>query len=1113
MGPSAQEARGAMARTETVTVLFTDLVGSTELASRLGHDAYETVRREHFGALRRAVAAHHGSEVKTTGDGLMLSFGSAADGVSCAVALQQAADAQARRNHGQPQIRVGVSAGEVTRDEQDLFGAPVVEAARLAAAAASGQILVSDIVRTLARDRGHTFTALGALSLKGLPEPVAAHQVGWEPLVETPPARVPLPPRLTVAGAVAMVGRQAEQEAIARAWAQAKEGRRQLVLLAGEPGIGKTRLATETALAAHAEGAAVLLGTCDEDVNLPYQPFVEALRHYVAHAPGDVLAAHVREHKGELVRLAPELAKRIADLPAPQVAEAETERYLLFEAAAGLLSAASAQQPVVLILDDLHWAGAPELLLLKHVLKSTMPLRLLVIATYRDTDLTRTHPLTPALANFRRETGVERLALHGLDEAAVVGLVTAAAGHELLEPGIALARALHQETEGSPLFIGEILRHLRESGAIFQEGNRWTYRGRLASLAIPEGIREVIGRRLSRLAEPTNKLLGLAAVIGRQFDVALLTRIADMPEDAILDALDEAAAAALVAEVPGTADRFAFSHALIRATLYDELTAARRARLHRRVGEALEALSGANPEARIDELAHHWLAATQVADAAKAIGYARQAGDRALANLAFEEAAAHFERALAVLEPRDRGGEELRCDLLLALADAERRAGNQDYREKVAQAVEMARALGDGERLAHAALLSARPGGFMASANAVDDGLIALYEEAIAALGEADSLLRARLLGQLAVELVYTDERERRHGLARQAVDIARRCGDRSGLAQVLVLRLIATNDPFTLHERLDLTAELVALARELGSSELAWHGAFHRTGALLESGDIEGAEAAIAETERLAGTLRQPFFSWFACLGRTGLAVWRGDLDAEAQILATFDLGTSGGQPDAAAGFGAQLYNLLHNQGRLAELADALRANVEGQPHIPAWRAALAGLYCETDRIPEAREQLEILRGNDFAQPINWSWTAYRVRVSEAVYDLGDRAAAAVLYDQLRPLAGQVDVLVVNILSSGAFSLYCGMLAACLGRWDDAERHFTEALAMNERLGARPYLVRTRRAWAAMLLDRDAAGDRARAAELISEGRAEAERLGMARELVRFERLRERPG
>ena len=276
----------------------------------------------------------------------------------------------------------------------------------------------------------------------------------------------------------------------------------------------------------------------------------------------------------------------------------------------------------------------------------------------------------------------------------------------------------------------------------------------------------------------------------------------------------------------------------------------------------------ATPGARIEELAHHWLAATRAADVGKAIGYARQAGERALANLAFEEAAAHFARALGVLEPRDPDGERLRCDLLLALGDAQRRGGDARYRETVANAAAVARALGDGERLALAALASAKPGGFMANANVVDEGLIALYEEATGALGDADSLLRARVLGQLAVELVYTPHRERRDALTREAVAIARRLGDRTGLAQVLILRLIAMNDPFTLAERLALTGELTALAGEVGSSELAWHAAVHRTGALLESGDIGGAERALAEVERLAGELRQPFYTWWARIG-----------------------------------------------------------------------------------------------------------------------------------------------------------------------------------------------------------------------------------------------------
>jgi class 3 adenylate cyclase/tetratricopeptide (TPR) repeat protein len=1100
----------AGSRSGTATILFTDLVGSTAQRVQLGEDAAEALRRAHDRLLAAAVAAHHGTVAKSVGDGIMATFPGAADAVAAAVAIQQAVDGHNRRGPPVPLVvRVGISLGDVTWEQGDCFGTPVIEAARLCGVAEGGQILVADLVRLTARGRGgHTFTPVGPVALKGLPEPVVACAVAWEPLEHV---GLPLPPRLGTRPPFAMFGRGAEAEALALAWAKAKDGQRQVVLVAGEPGIGKTRLAVEAARAAHADGGTVLFGVCDEDVGLPYRSFVEALRYYVAHGPDAVLAAHIQTHRGELARLVPELARRLPDVPAPQVAEAETERFLLFEAVTGLLAGASRESPIVLLLDDLHWAGAPELLLLKHLVRSAEPMRLLVIGTYRDTELSRIHPLAAVLADLRTEVGVERMSLHGLDDAAVEALVAAAARHELDEALVALAHAIRRETEGNPFFIGEVIRHLAESRALFQERGRWTYRGEIAGLGIPEGVREVIGRRLGRLSAATSRMLALAAVIGRHFDVALLAKIAEASEDAVLDALDEATAAALVTEVRGSPEQFTFRHALIRDTLYGELSAPRRARLHQRVGEALEDLVRATPGARIEELAYHWLAATRAADVGKAVGYTRQAGERALAGLAFEEAAAHFERALGVLEPRDASAERLRCDLLLALGDAQRRAGDTRYRETVAKAAEVARALGEGERLARAALASARPGGAMASANLVDETLIALYEEASAALGDADSLLRARVLGQLAVELIQTPHRERRDALSREAVAIARRLGDQTGLAQVLGLRFLAMNDPFTLAERLELAAELAALAGELASTELGWWAAHQRTGALLESGDIGGAERALREAERLAGELRQPFCTWFTRIGRAMLAVMRGAPDAEAQVLATFELGTAGGQPDAPTAFGAQLSFLRHNQGRLAELADATRANVEAMPHMPAWRAALARLYSETDQVAAAREQVDILRVNGFDPPLNWTWTTYMVTLSEAVCDLHGQSAAEVLYERLRPVAGQVDLLAVMLASSGSYALYCGMLAACLHRWEDAARHFADALAMNERLGARPYVVRTRRAWAAMLLDRGAPGDAARARDLIAAGRSEAETLGMARELVRFERLTER--
>jgi len=1100
-----------MIRTETATVVFTDIVGSTELASRLGHDAYEAIRRAHFETLRLAASIHQGIEIKSTGDGLVFAFTSAAEAVACMIRMQRSVDLAARRNGGEPRIRVGASCGESTRDGNDIFGVAVVEAARLCATASPEQILVSDLVRALTRGLGYRFTAAGELTLKGLPEPVAACTIEWEQ-GEARDAAMALPPKIAGVPAFGLCGREAEQAIIMRCWTAAKQGQRQVVLLAGEPGVGKTRLGIEAARHAHAEGAIGLFGSCDEDIGHSYRPFVEALRHYVMNAPDDHLLQHVHAHRGELLRIAPELVQRVPNVPKPQTAEAETERYLMFEAVTGLLAAASQQSPIVLILDDLQWAAVPELLLLKHIVRSPLPMRLLVIATYRDTELSRKHPLTAVLADLRRETGIERIAVRGLDENGVIEFVTAAAGHDLDEQQLALARLIGRDTEGSPLFIGEILRNLTESGAVTQVGERWVIRGDIRDLGIPEGVKEAIGRRLSRLSDETNRVLSLASVIGREFDLTLLTHIAETSVDDALDALDEAKSAALITEVAGETDRYAFTHVLMRGALYDEINPARRARMHQRAGAALEQLSAAGTPLRVDELARHWMAATNIGDAAKAVGYARQAGDKALAGLAFEEAATYYEQALAALDPHDRDADVLRCDLLIALGNAQRRSGDADHRRTVGQAVEVARSLGDARRFALAALGHARPGHSFANANVVDQGLIALYEEAIAAIADrGEDVLRARLLAQLAGELLYTPQRERRMALSREAVAIARRCGDKAVLAQALNLCAEVINHPTTLQDRLELTAELGRLADELGILETRWTAAYQRFGALLEAGDIAGAEQMLGRLNQLAPTLRQSFFTWPTSFTAAMMSVMRGLPDAEEKVSAAFELGTAGGQPDARTAYISQLFVIRRDQGRYGELVETLRGFVDLYPHLPVWRVTLAGLYCETDQLDDARAEMHKLAAGDFEISLDWTWASAVISLAQVCRDIGDRELAARFYPQLQPVAGQVGVTANSMVCYGSLAFPCGLLAACLERWDDAEPHFNEAVAMNERIGARPWLVRTRRAYADMLLDRNAAGDRAHAADVIAVAHAEASRLGMQREIVRLERLRRR--
>jgi class 3 adenylate cyclase len=544
----------------TAIVLFTDLVGSTELWSRLGEDGAETLRHQHDALVAGAIGAGRGTVVKNLGDGLMATFVGASDAVGAAVAIQQAIERHNRAGGTALGVRIGISAGDVVFEADDCFGTPVIEAARLCAAAGGGQILASEIVRWMARTGGSTFTPIGNLELKGLSEPVPAVEVGWEPL---PQSSVPLPPFLTDIGRI-FVGRDGELDRLGQLWKEAAAGQLRMALLAGEPGVGKTRLAAELARTVHEDGATVLAGRCDEDLGVPYQPFVEALRHFVDHASG--LSERLGRYGGELARLMPEVSQRVPGLPDPLRSDPEMERYRLFDAVAGWLTAASADEPVLLVLDDLQWAAKPTLLLLRHIVRAGGG-RILLLGTYRDSELTHDHPLVELVADLRRQGGVERLSLSGLDDVGVAAIVEQASGQALDEAGVALARAVYQETEGNPFFVREVLRHLAETGALERSEGGWTTRLPVDQLGIPEGVREVVGRRLARLSDEANQTLRIAAVVGPEFELGVVQAAGELSEETLLGAVEEAAAARVVTEVSAT--RYRFAHALVRATLYE----------------------------------------------------------------------------------------------------------------------------------------------------------------------------------------------------------------------------------------------------------------------------------------------------------------------------------------------------------------------------------------------------------------------------------------------------------------------------------------------------------------------------------------------------------------
>jgi DNA-binding SARP family transcriptional activator len=433
---------------------------------------------------------------------------------------------------------------------------------------------------------------------------------------------VPLPSRLRARPTIGLIGRNPEIARITDAFKRVAAGDgREIVLVSGEAGIGKTTLVAEAARIAAESGACVLLGRCDEEMGAPYRPFTEALNAWVVNGPESLLVSHIETYGSELSSMVPALGRRFGDLPPSQSVDPDTQRYLLFGSVVGLMVRIATDRPVVLVLDDLQWADKASLQLLRHLIASSEPMSLLIVGTLRSSELSTAHPLSDTLAALWRETGVSRIELGGLDDTGVLAFMEAAAGHALDDAGTDLAHAVYRETDGNPFFVGEVLRQLTESGAVYQDSTgRWIATADLEAMILPDSLRQVIGSRVANLGESARQVLPLASVIGREFDLDVLARVTERSEEELLDVLDAAATVALVEEVSDALGRYSFSHALIQHTLYQDLGPTRRARAHRQVAEAIEAISGVDASERVAELAHHWFSATQSVEVSKAIG-------------------------------------------------------------------------------------------------------------------------------------------------------------------------------------------------------------------------------------------------------------------------------------------------------------------------------------------------------------------------------------------------------------------------------------------------------------------------------------------------------------
>ncbi|MCW2544516.1 MAG: hypothetical protein JWM40_2068 [Frankiales bacterium] len=1039
-----------MGETGTATVLFTDIVGSTELRTRMGPDAADVLRRIHDGLLIDVIARHRGQLVKGLGDGVMATFGSASDGVDAAIAIQQAIHRHNTTSTGERlSLRVGLSTGDVVWEDDDCFGAAVIEASRICGAAEGDQVIATDVVRLLSRQGGQAFRPIGELLLKGLPDPVPATEVLWTPLEIATDTRPPMPSLLDAGARLGFSGRTEEREALALAWKQAMEGDRQAVLVTGEPGIGKTRLAREIALAAHDQGAVVLYGRCEEDLGAPYQPFVEALDFFLSRSPIEGLDRKLGRYGPELARLCPALDELVPGLDPPLRSDAETERYRLFEAIASWLCAVSEPAGVVLVLDDLHWATRPTLVLLQHVLHATPQAKLLIVGTYRDTDVDRKHPLFGLLADLRRQAGVSRLALTGLDAEGVQELVAHAAGHELDENGRQLAEVVHRETEGNPFFVGEILRHLRETGAIFVRDDRWVSDLTASELGIPEGIREVVGRRLDRLSEEANAALSMAAVVGRDFDLATVTTATDLDEEVVETGLDHAVRARLIEET-GVGE-YRFSHALVRSTLYDELRATRRARMHARVAAAVEE----HRPGDVAVLAHHLVQAGASGDLDKAVRYLMLAGAEAMEQLAHDRAVDYYSQALELLDgTTDRDAE--RCGVSVHLGLAQRESGQGEFRQTLLDAAAVAQRGGFDDALVQAALANSR--GFWSMAGELDSERLVVLEAAVLAAGEHDSADRARLLAVLATELMFSDQDERRYALSDEAIAIVRRIDDPEALVDVLLMAVPTNYVPWRMDYLIRHADELAIKAEQLGDP-LRWAKAnLWCFIAHMALGDMEVARGNFDTAMRLSNELGQLTLRWLLTSWDVFRLLMLGELDAaEEQLNIAFELGQRTGQPDAFTWYAGSMWQLVRERGALGSLIEIAEAELERNPGLPAWSAVLGMAYCAEDRHDDARR---VLAGRVTTEGVTFPndvlWLATVGGLMDIAEQVGDVPAARHLYELLLPFR-HLTVHGGNTYL-GSAERYLALGARADGRLDDAVEHGEAAAAYEEQMGARTW-------------------------------------------------------
>jgi class 3 adenylate cyclase/tetratricopeptide (TPR) repeat protein len=1060
-------------RPETVTVLFTDVVGSTAFRTQVG-DARADVRLLELERMSRDVVAGHGGEVvKGLGDGVMATFSSGVAALDAAVALQIVVERFYRA--AGLQLRFGLSTGDLVREGIDWHGVAAIEASRLCADAAGGTVLVSASTVLLARGRlAYELRRVGNRRLRGFDTPIEVFEL-------TPPKHDDLPAALARVVPAKLVGRSREVAAGEGLLEALAAGESRSLLIVGEAGVGKSSLAGAIGRVAAARDFVVVYGHCDEGLRVSYQPVIEAFGSWLATCPDVALARVVGKGAPELVRLWPDLARRLPGLPPPSEAEPETQRWRLFDAVVSLAAAIAEERALLVVVDDFHWADPATALMLRHLCDAAVP-RVGVLATSRDRDADDDTRLV--FDQFGTARDVRLLSLAGLESGEIGEFIALHAG-EL--PPDALSRWLKEETDGNPFFLGALIGHLVESGMLRTPGGQWLTPAQLNDLELPSGVRVMIERRLGRLSPRQRQALDAAAIVGQSFSVTTVASVLGIGLDDTIDALDEAVKVGLLREHgPG---HLGFAHALVRHAAVANLSLTRQARLHWRVAEELERTTG-DTASHLDAIAYHYAAGRDVGNPAAIVRSALAAGDDAMRRLAFEDAVHQFRTALEALEgmPSD---DNLRYRVLVSLAEALNCMTGADVAQPLwLDAAEVARRRRDGDGLFRAMM------GYSYMLRLVPDREAdRLFDELIELLPPGDSSVRAQALAWKAGRTWERDPQ-----LAAEAVGMARRTGDPMALMGTLGSTVwLESAGPNT--EAMLAAAESLSQLVETDDAQpvhMVWTATRSLVWARMRLGQRDEAEQALAKCRRLALETRQGLAMHNTMIWDAALAIAEGRFSDGKRIAA--DAQEHGGAHNSvvALAYGAQILAARMEQGATERVVASLRQLGVLLDHMPAWRAMLVGALAETGDDSQVVGQLRDLLSGDSHLPTDHTAPLGVRYLCEICRQVRDVEAAKTLLPDVAPWTGQLLVVTLGTSIEGAADRSIGHLLATLGRFEEADAAYRSAAQLELRNAFTPLAARTHYWHARMLLERRSRGDRELAEELLKDVISVARKLGM---------------